>query len=296
MRKAAACILLGFCLLFLSPCFFAHASAYLPITTPKATFSPRPTRLFNSSFTPRPTSVSTSIPTRKPFVTVQPTVHPTAQPVAAASRSGASRNPWVYVSVALFGYFLFSLSRIRKSYTLQRDIEALKKDNREHLNRIDALTKTLEETRRNCFQFQSDILRLEAEKKRLASVHISPDEYRRLKDERDGLQIRINILDRVFSSFRRVETWGALLDRPKSKKYNLTYEDYESINYPLFRPHRVFYAPYAGERFHAVSWCYGLDDASVIRQCDYKKATDELHLTPCSLCVDLTQLPKEMKK
>lgn len=75
----------------------------------------------------------------------------------------------IYALVALAVYFLFSLPRIRKSYTQQTQINDLSSQIITRDLKIQELNKSISETRNNCFRYQDEITHLKEENRNLSS-------------------------------------------------------------------------------------------------------------------------------
>ena len=155
----------------------------------------------------------------------------------------------------------------------------------------------------------SSLLKIEDYKKRIEELtqekkdiydryHMFVKQNVRLMEDKRMLTNQLNIFqdlraqnDHLRIHYKRDETWKELLYRCGKEKFNLSQDDIDSINFPVFNPEKVFYANATGQRFHSVRWCYRLDSSIRVDSCTYVEAIMDKR-TPCHACIDLKRLPE----
>ena len=214
----------------------------------------------------------------------------------------------VYALAFFATFFLFSIWRVFKSYSMSNDIERARRISSEKEKEAQKYKSIAADRERKINELAQQITELkktagvtkeldktnESLKKQLSSLRFesqAQDEaYAQLLKDYNKLEELAIHYHHALISMRRGETWHDLISREGNERFLISQEEESTISYPVFHPEKVYYAPVTGKRFHAVPWCYSLDSSSVVEECSYHFARTEKRLSPCRLCVDKKQV------
>lgn len=171
---------------------------------------------------------------------------------------------------------------------------------REAKEEVEKLKKELHKKELECRELAAN-LKVEKEKHLIDPPPLILDPMPASGENEEDLREQIKTLEDTLAALyhgsvtdRRLYTWGEILRRRGRGRFDLSEADRLSIHYPIFNPARVYYAPAAGRRYHAVRWCYALDATQNVTECTQATAR-RIGLSPCSLCIDLPEDDLEAK-